>query len=262
MAPCGGSCCWQRSSLSCPPRRHVGGPSPAPCGTRAVPVLPGSRTAAGPTLSVSSQLDVRRYAASGDRAYELGTRTAGTQGFHPRRDGRHLHGADQAARRHLVRRQRPVDRPGHTFTRLRLRAHGPTADAGRAEPHGLRAHARPAAEIDSPCAGAGREREPERRRPLRADERLPVGPPSPTRPRSTCPTRRRSTAAARPTDTGPRRRQRVAHDWAAIVGATGLVPASEQPDFRGRRTRSSARSALIPCSGATTPRTARARAAS
>jgi hypothetical protein len=42
-------------------------------GARAVPVLPGSRTAAGPTLSVSSQLDVRRYAASGDRAYELGT---------------------------------------------------------------------------------------------------------------------------------------------------------------------------------------------
>ena len=29
-------------------------------GARAVPVLPGSRTAASPTLSVSSQLDVRR----------------------------------------------------------------------------------------------------------------------------------------------------------------------------------------------------------
>ena len=29
--------------------------------------------AAGPTLSVSSNLSNRRYAASGDRAYELGT---------------------------------------------------------------------------------------------------------------------------------------------------------------------------------------------
>jgi hypothetical protein len=55
-------------------------------GTRAVPVLPGSRTAAGPTLSVSSQLDVRRYAASGDRAYELGTEDGRypAMGFHTR----------------------------------------------------------------------------------------------------------------------------------------------------------------------------------
>ena len=55
-------------------------------GARAVPVLPGSRTAAGPTLSVSSQLDVRRYAASGDRAYELGTEDGRypAMGFHTR----------------------------------------------------------------------------------------------------------------------------------------------------------------------------------
>src|SRR5690349_123591 len=55
-------------------------------GTRAVPVLPGSRTAAGPTLSVSSQLDARRYAASGDRAYELGTEDGRypAMGFHTR----------------------------------------------------------------------------------------------------------------------------------------------------------------------------------
>ena len=54
--------------------------------TRAVPVLPGSRTAAGPTLSVSSQLNVRRYAASGDRAYELGTEDGRypAMGFHTR----------------------------------------------------------------------------------------------------------------------------------------------------------------------------------
>src|ERR1700751_1590884 len=55
-------------------------------GTRAVPVLPGSRTAAGPTLSVSSQLDTRRYATSGDRAYELGTEDGRypAMGFHTR----------------------------------------------------------------------------------------------------------------------------------------------------------------------------------
>ena len=66
------------------PRRRAasGGAS----GARAVPVLPGSRTAAGPTLSVSSQLDVRRYAASGDRAYELGTEDGRypAMGFHTR----------------------------------------------------------------------------------------------------------------------------------------------------------------------------------
>ena len=55
-------------------------------GTRAVPVLPGSRTAAGPTLSVSSNLGNRRYAASGDRAYELGTEDGRypAMGFHTR----------------------------------------------------------------------------------------------------------------------------------------------------------------------------------
>ncbi len=58
----------------------------AASGARAVPVLPGSRTAAGPTLSVSSQLGVRRYAASGDRAYDLGTEDGRypAMGFHTR----------------------------------------------------------------------------------------------------------------------------------------------------------------------------------
>src|SRR6202049_3045771 len=39
-----------------------------------------------PTLSVSSQLDVRRYAAAGDRAYELGTEDGRypAMGFHTR----------------------------------------------------------------------------------------------------------------------------------------------------------------------------------
>src|SRR6187397_2018936 len=41
---------------------------------------------AGATLSVSSQLDARRYAASGDRAYELGTEDGRypAMGFHTR----------------------------------------------------------------------------------------------------------------------------------------------------------------------------------
>src|SRR3954454_19189482 len=58
----------------------------AASGARAVPVLPGSRTAAGPTLSVSSQLDARRYVASGDRAYELGSENGRypAMGFHTR----------------------------------------------------------------------------------------------------------------------------------------------------------------------------------
>ena len=46
----------------------------------------GGAAASGPTLSVSSQLDVRRYAASGDRAYELGTEDGRypAMGFHTR----------------------------------------------------------------------------------------------------------------------------------------------------------------------------------
>ena len=54
--------------------------------TRAVPVLPGSQAAASPTLSVSSNLTNRRYSASGDRAYELGTEDGRypAMGFHTR----------------------------------------------------------------------------------------------------------------------------------------------------------------------------------
>ena len=54
--------------------------------TRAGPVLPGGLAPASPALSVSSQLDLRRYAASGDRAYELGTEDGRypAMGFHTR----------------------------------------------------------------------------------------------------------------------------------------------------------------------------------
>src|SRR5262245_4630686 len=54
--------------------------------TRAVPVLPGSRTAAGSTLSVSSNLTNRRFAAAGDRAYDLGSEDGRypAMGFHTR----------------------------------------------------------------------------------------------------------------------------------------------------------------------------------
>src|SRR5882724_11596012 len=60
------------AALSAPP------PGPGSAG--------GPMAAAGPTLSVSSQLDVRRYAASGDRAYELGTEDGRypAMGFHTR----------------------------------------------------------------------------------------------------------------------------------------------------------------------------------
>ncbi len=54
---------------------------------RAVLALPGrSMASASPTLSVSSQLDLRRYAAAGDRAYELGTEDGRypAMGFHTR----------------------------------------------------------------------------------------------------------------------------------------------------------------------------------
>jgi hypothetical protein len=46
----------------------------------------GGAAAAGPTLSVNSHLDTRRYAASGDRAYELGTEDGRypAMGFHTR----------------------------------------------------------------------------------------------------------------------------------------------------------------------------------
>jgi len=54
---------------------------------RSGPALPGGRLAAGsPTLSVSSHLSLRRYAAAGDRAYELGTEDGRypAMGFHTR----------------------------------------------------------------------------------------------------------------------------------------------------------------------------------
>jgi len=55
-------------------------------GTQAARTQATSASAAGDTLSVSSQLDLRRYAASGDRAYELGTEDGRypAMGFHTR----------------------------------------------------------------------------------------------------------------------------------------------------------------------------------
>ena len=54
--------------------------------TRAVSAWSGGTASATPTLSVSSQLDSRRYAAAGDRAYELGTEDGRypAMGFHTR----------------------------------------------------------------------------------------------------------------------------------------------------------------------------------
>jgi len=58
----------------------------AASGTAPARAASGGAAAAGPTLPVSSQLDVRRYAASGDRAYELGTEDGRypAMGFHTR----------------------------------------------------------------------------------------------------------------------------------------------------------------------------------
>jgi hypothetical protein len=59
----------------------------AAVGARAGSAVSGTRAAAaGSTLSVSSQLDLRRYAAAGDRAYELGTEDGlyPAMGFHTR----------------------------------------------------------------------------------------------------------------------------------------------------------------------------------
>src|SRR2546423_8816761 len=59
----------------------------APATVSSATALPGGGAASpGATLSVSSQLDARRYAASGDRAYELGTEDGRypAMGFHTR----------------------------------------------------------------------------------------------------------------------------------------------------------------------------------
>ena len=62
------------------------GASPVASATRAASVMPDGMAPATPTLSVSSQLDLRRYAAAGDRAYELGTEDGRypAMGFHTR----------------------------------------------------------------------------------------------------------------------------------------------------------------------------------
>src|SRR3954447_15243821 len=58
-------------------------PAAVPTATVPANTTPGP---AGATLSVSSQLDLRRYAAAGDRAYELGTQDGRdpAMGFHTR----------------------------------------------------------------------------------------------------------------------------------------------------------------------------------
>src|SRR5689334_23752755 len=65
----------------------TGAAASAAAASRAAPARAGSGgAAAGPTLSVSSNLNNRRYAASGDRAYELGTEDGRypAMGFHTR----------------------------------------------------------------------------------------------------------------------------------------------------------------------------------
>ena len=151
-------------------------------GTRAVPVLPGSRTAAGPTLSVSSNLSNRRYAASGDRAYDLGTEDGRypAMGFHTRGEMGGIwtppvklldgiwfgvNGQWIGPATHFT--------SGFGYVQMALPSTGGVQltrtdfAPGRAPRGGVRA--------DADRRVAGREREPERRRPLRADERLPVG---------------------------------------------------------------------------------------
>jgi hypothetical protein len=58
----------------------------APAASAARPAAPAAGAGTGSTLSVSSQLDLRRYAAAGDRAYELGTEDGRypAMGFHTR----------------------------------------------------------------------------------------------------------------------------------------------------------------------------------
>jgi hypothetical protein len=60
--------------------------APAAAALSGTPGAAAGPTAGSPTLSVSSQLDLRRYAAAGDRAYELGTEDGRypAMGFHTR----------------------------------------------------------------------------------------------------------------------------------------------------------------------------------
>ena len=99
---------------------------------------------------------------------------------HHRRDGRHLGAAAEARRRPLVRRRRPVDRPGdEVHQRPGLRPLRPAAtQRTRPHPHRLRAR-RPARRAVRPApqepGERGQDRHGQGRRPLRADDRLPVG---------------------------------------------------------------------------------------
>jgi hypothetical protein len=177
---------------------------------------------------------------------------------HPRRDGRYLDTAAQAARWDLVRPQRPVDRPGdQVHVRLRVRADGPARNRrGPAVPDRLRARRPPCGRdrADPHRPVAGRAPEPERGRPLRADERLPMGlhhaGPDHVQPAGQGGFQRAPARLHRGRDPAGRQRR------TAPLGRGGRSAAR-------RIRRSSARSTPSrTSSGATTPPTARARAGS
>ena len=139
--------------------------------------------AATPELSTNNRLQDRREVAAGQRSYVEGFQDGALlrqRLAHHRRDGRRVGAAAEARRRRLVRRRRPVGRAGdEVLQRLGLHPLRPPRHrraAGAAHRRRARRQPRGALRAAADQPGGGRQdRHGQGRRPLRADERLPVG---------------------------------------------------------------------------------------
>src|SRR5580692_8712482 len=217
-------------------------------GARAVPVLPGSRTAAGPTLSVSSNLSNRRYAASGDRAYELGTEDGRypAMGFHTRGE---MGGIWTAPIKLLDGIWFGVNGqwigPATTFTsgfgyvHMALPSMGPSTGGVQLSRTDFAPDGRRAVEIGLTLSAGSQAANVNLNVDAHSElmSAYPWGFTKPDQTTFNLPDKAAFNGRQLVfTDTGtPPVANASAHDWAAIVGATGLTPASGKTgaDFRG-----------------------------
>ena len=191
---------------------------------------PAAAQAAPPELATSNRLQDRRYVAAADAGADPGLRgrpLLRQRLAHHRRDGRHLHAAAQAARLGLVRRRRPMGRPGHEVHERRgLHALRPAVDrrASRLQRTDFAPDGRRGAlfglKLTNP--GASAHRDGQGRRPLRAAARSTRGASTAHRPnaeRQRARHRRLRRQGRSCSATQAAHGRGVHHDYTAIVGS-------------------------------------------
>ena len=228
-------------------------------------------------LSTSNRLDDRRYVTSGPRAYDAGTEAGRypAMGFHTRGEMGGIWTRRSSSSTASGSASATLDRPGDALhQRLRPRPHALPGRGGLSVERTdfVPGEARGVLVGLSLRGKGGRTVHLRMQTPLRADVDLPVGRDEPLRPADLQPARhgrRRGPLAPVHRAGQPPADDAEAHDWAAAVGSRlGRPRARTGAAFRGPQDpplicpASGPGTPPTPSAAATTPSTARARAAS